>query len=131
MTTHEHPPVQPVQHQHHGIDYIEFSSPEAGASAAFFAAAFGWGTTPYGPEYTGLHDGRASGAEAGGIASGEARAPLVILYSTDLDASLAAVTRAGGSITQEPFDFPGGRRFHFREPGGTELAVWSEGDQPA
>lgn len=120
-----------TQHVNHGIDYIEFTSPRAGATRDFFTAAFGWGATAYGPDYTGLHDGRASGAEAGGIAAGEARAPLVILYSEDLDATVEAVVAAGGTITLEPFDFPGGRRFHFTEPGGAELAVWSEGDQSA
>jgi predicted enzyme related to lactoylglutathione lyase len=37
-----------------------------------------------------------------------------------------AVTAAGGEIVKPIFAFPGGRRFHFREPGGNELAVWSE-----
>lgn len=120
-----------TQHTHHGIDYIEFTSPVAPDTRTFFASAFGWGATAYGPEYTGLHDGRPSGAEAGGVAAGEARAPLVIIYSDDLDATHAAVLAAGGTVTVEPFDFPGGRRFHFREPGGAELAVWSEGDQSA
>lgn len=55
----------------------------------------------------------------------------MILYSEDLDATVEAVVAAGGTITLEPFDFPGGRRFHFTEPGGAELAVWSEGDQSA
>jgi hypothetical protein len=48
-----------------------------------------------------------------------------VLYSTDLEASLAAVRAAGGSIVQEPFAFPGGRRLHFLDPSGNELAVWS------
>jgi len=52
--------------------------------------------------------------------------PLVILYSNDLDATLAAVRSAGGTIVKEPFAFPGGRRFHFADPSGNELAVWSE-----
>ena len=118
-------------HTHHSIDYIEFNSPEMAATGDFFAAAFGWTRTAYGPQYTGLHDGRPSGAEAGGIASGAAAPPLVIVYSADLDETLAAVLAAGGTLTQEPYEFPGGRRFHFREPGGAELAVWSEPDPVA
>jgi hypothetical protein len=51
---------------------------------------------------------------------------LVILYSTDLEASLATVRAAGGQITQDPFEFPGGRRFHFKDPSGNQLAVWSD-----
>ena len=48
-----------------------------------------------------------------------------MLYSRDLDATLAAVRSAGGEITKPPFAFPGGRRFHFSDPSGNELAVWS------
>jgi predicted enzyme related to lactoylglutathione lyase len=39
----------------------------------------------------------------------------------------AKVRAAGGEILRPPYDFPGGRRFHFRDPSGNELAVWSEG----
>ena len=53
--------------------------------------------------------------------------PLVILYSKDLETTLRRVREAGGEITEEPFEFPGGHRFHFRDPSGNELAVWSEG----
>ena len=52
--------------------------------------------------------------------------PLVILYSKDLDATLNKVREAGGRIAKEPFEFPGGRRFHFEDPSGNELAVWAE-----
>lgn len=52
--------------------------------------------------------------------------PLVIVYSSDLGRSFEAVKAAGGQITKEPFEFPGGRRFHFKDPSGNELAVWSE-----
>ena len=50
----------------------------------------------------------------------------MILYSEDLDATLAAVEAAGGTIVKPPFTFPGGRRFHFSDPSGNELAVWTE-----
>jgi len=48
-----------------------------------------------------------------------------VLYSRDLDATVAAVRAAGGEIVRKPYTFPGGRRFHFRDPSGNELAVWS------
>ena len=51
--------------------------------------------------------------------------PLVILYSDDLEATLQRVRDAGGRIVEEPFEFPGGRRFHFLDPSGNELAVWA------
>jgi predicted enzyme related to lactoylglutathione lyase len=120
-----------MAHVHHAIDYVEFNTPDLAASRQFLETAFGWTSTAYGPEYAGLHDGRTSGEEAGGLAQGEAAPPLVILYSADLAATERAVRDAGGEITVEPYDFPGGRRFHFREPGGAELAVWGAPDQSA
>ncbi|WP_017997755.1 VOC family protein [Paracoccus sp. N5] len=104
------------------IDYLEFSSPDLPATKAFFASAFGWGFNDYGPEYQELADAGISG----GIAAGALAPPLVILRTDDLEAALARVTGAGAEITRPIFDFPGGRRFQFREPGGTEMAVWSE-----
>lgn len=117
------------QHVHHGIDYVELVSPDLAATRQFLGDAFGWRFTAYGPEYAGFHDGRPGGAEAGGVANGEARAPLVVLYSDDLDASVRSVLAAGGEVLEGPFDFPGGRRFHFREPGGALMAVWGPAKQ--
>ena len=117
---------QPMAQQHHTIDYIEFAAPDLDAVKTFYAAAFGWKFTDYGPEYTGIQ--RAEGGEVGGIrkGTGSRLGPLVILYSNDLEASVRAVTDAGGEIVTEPFEFPGGRRFHFTDPAGNELAVWSD-----
>lgn len=115
-----------VMHQHHRIDYIEFAVRDLAASKRFYAAAFGWCFTDYGPAYAGI---QGEGQEAGGMyASDDIKpgGPLVILYSEDLEQSLAAVRAAGGVIVKEPFSFPGGRRFQFTDPSGHELAVWSE-----
>ncbi|MFC3570980.1 VOC family protein [Paracoccus sp. TOH] len=103
------------------IDYLEFSSPDLPATQDFFSRAFGWSFNDYGPEYQELADA----GVAGGIASGALAPPLVILKADDLEAALARVTAAGAVITRPIFAFPGGRRFQFREPGGTEMAVWS------
>jgi predicted enzyme related to lactoylglutathione lyase len=104
------------------IDYIEFPSTSRAATGAFFRAAFGWGLVSYGPDYDGLED---AGIE-GGIdqATERVAATMAIIRTDDLDAAEQRVLRAGGVITRAQFDFPGGRRFHFREPGGNELAVW-------
>lgn len=113
-------------HTHHAIDYIEFTVSDISEAKRFYADAFGWAFTDYGPDYAGI---QGDDGEVGGLArSDEPRqgGPLVILYSDDLEASLAAVRAAGGSIVKEPFAFPGGRRFHFADPSGNELAVWSE-----
>ncbi|MCA8979137.1 MAG: VOC family protein [Planctomycetes bacterium] len=114
-------------HVHHAIDYIELGATDLAAARTFYERAFGWKFTDYGPEYLGIQ--RAGGGEAGGLTSlckVVTGGPLVILWSKDLDATLASVKRAGGRIVKEPFAFPGGRRFHFMDPSGNELAVWSE-----
>jgi predicted enzyme related to lactoylglutathione lyase len=107
------------------IDYIEFNVADIAASKAFYGAAFGWSFTDYGPEYCEFGDGRLTG---GFTAMGKPQpgGPLVILYADDLEASLTAVERAGGKIVKPITAFPGGRRFHFGDPDGYELAVWSK-----
>lgn len=52
------------------------------------------------------------------------RAPLPVIQVPDLDAAMAAVTAAGGRVVRPPFGFPDGRRFHFLDPNGNELATW-------
>jgi len=116
-------------HVHHAMDYIEFTVLDMIEAKRFYGEAFGWQFTDYGPDYAGIQ-GQTAGSEVGGFRLDAAVAtggPLVILYSNALDATLMRVREVGGVITQEPFDFPGGRRFHFRDPSGNELAVWSEG----
>ena len=111
-------------HQHHGINYLEIPCRELEASKAFFAKVFGWTFTDYGPDYAAFDEGL-DGGFAGG-ADPRVGAPLVILYARDLEAMLATVEETGGEIVQPIFSFPGGRRFHFRDPAGNEMAVWSD-----
>ena len=114
-----------TQSNNHRIDYIEFSATDIAATKNFYTAVFGWKFTDYGPDYTSFEDGRISGgfAKAQSISG---NGVLVIIYSTELEKTKEAVVRNGGKITKPPFDFPGGRRFHFTDPNGNELAVWSE-----
>lgn len=110
------------------IDLIEFpasSNEGLAASKVFFTNVFGWKFQDWGEEYADTKD---SGTSAGIIAdaSGRASMPLTVVYVEDLEAARGKVTEAGGVITKEIFSFPGGRRFHFREPAGNELAVWSD-----
>lgn len=116
---------------HHSLDYVEIGVTDLLATKAFYGAAFGWAFTDYGPgpDYVGIRAvGDASGREVGGFrldAEVVTGGPLVLLYSTDLESSVAAFRAAGGEVVQGPYDFPGGRRFHFRDPSGNELGVWS------
>jgi predicted enzyme related to lactoylglutathione lyase len=113
---------------HHAIDYIEISVTDVAAAKRFYGAAFGWQFNDYGAGYAGIV-GPGSDAEVGGLAQVEAvrsGGPLVVLYSNALEDSAEAVERAGGRIVKPIFAFPGGRRFHFCDPAGNELAVWSK-----
>ena len=107
------------------IDYVELPAGNLAATKSFYAEAFGWGFTDYGPTYAGFEN---AGLD-GGLAAGDAAmttVPLVILKTDDLEDAVARVQAAGGTVTAPIFDFPGGRRFHFRDPAGNELGVWSE-----
>lgn len=113
--------------QHHAIDYIEFTVVDLAEAKRFYGTAFGWTFQDYGPDYVGIQRTGGEG-EVGGMrrdAKVEHGGPLVVLYSDDLEASVRAVGDAGGRIVKEPFAFPGGRRFHFEDPSGNELAVYS------
>jgi predicted enzyme related to lactoylglutathione lyase len=105
------------------IDYLEFPSRDGLRSRRFFEEAFGWSFVSYGPSYSGIE---AAGIDVGiqGDSAEATAAPLVIVRTTDLEAAQRAVELAGGVVTRAAFNFPGGRRFHFREPGGNEMAVW-------
>lgn len=113
---------------HHEINYIEISVSNLDQAKAFYGAAFGWQFTDYGTEYVGIRKQSGEG-EVGGFCLSETitgGGPLVILYSNDLEVSYEAVKKAEGTISTEIFSFPGGRRFHFHDPSGNELAVWSD-----
>jgi predicted enzyme related to lactoylglutathione lyase len=117
-------------HRHHAIDYIEFTVHDLDQAKLFYAAAFGWQFNDYGPSYAGIQNPAGGDApEVGGLtvdAETRPAGPLVLLYSTDLDGSVSAVTEAGGKVVNGPYEFPGGRRFHFTDPSGNELGVWAE-----
>jgi predicted enzyme related to lactoylglutathione lyase len=121
----------PHQHLHHAIDYVELKVTDLAEAKRFYADAFGWSFNDYGPAYAGIRNPHGESApEVGGLAAGEKAprgGPLVLLYSSDLDASVEAVKGAGGKIVNGPYEFPGGRRFHFTDPSGNELGVWAEG----
>ena len=110
---------------HNAIDYVEFPADDTAAVKAFYGEAFGWAFEDYGPTYACPSN---AGLSGGFQADPEQRPkkPLVILYSLDLEATRDKVVQAGGEVCVDIFDFPGGRRFHFRDPSGNELAVWSD-----
>ncbi len=107
------------------MDYIEFPATDVARTKAFYIQVFGWKFTDYGPDYTSFEDGRLAGGFSKEIPVAHG-GPLVVIYASDLAACEAKVKAAGGKIIKPVFEFPGGRRFHFADPSGNELAVWSE-----
>jgi len=108
------------------IDYIEFPGANLAETKRFYGVAFGWGFQDYGPTYA-VFEGQGADGGFQGDADEAPAAPLVTIYAHDLEAMEARVRQAGGVITKAIFAFPGGRRFHFRDPSGNDLAVWSAG----
>ena len=107
------------------INYVEFNVADIARSKDFYGKAFGWTFTDYGPKYCEFSDGHMKGGFAanGPVTTG---GPLVILYGSDLMDVMGRIEAAGGRIVKPIIEFPGGRRFHFTDPDGYELAVWRE-----
>lgn len=108
------------------IDYVEISSTDLEKTQEFFSAMFGWSFESWGDEYISFNDGRIDGgfyfaeevAPAGGV--------LVVFHSADLERDMQRAQELGATVSKAIFSFPGGRRFHFRDPVGNEFAIWSE-----
>ena len=117
--------------QHHKIDYVEFASPDPEAARAFFGAVFGWAFTEYGSDYIAFHGAGLEGGlyradRADQVNRVETGGSIIVFYSLDLEASQRLIQQHGGTVVKPIFSFPGGRRFHFTEPTGNELAIWSD-----
>lgn len=110
------------------IDYLELPARDFDAVQAFYEKAFGWTFTDYGEEYRAFNDGKLDGGfyKSDKASSTDSGAALIILYASDLENTRDRVISCGGKLVQEIFSFPGGRRFHFSDPNGNELAVWSD-----
>ncbi len=107
------------------INYVEFYAKDLEKVKEFYSKAFGWTFTDYGLNYTAFSD---SGLEGGFEKTDDEiiNGALVILYHKDLESIKKHIIQSKGIISQDIFSFPGGRRFHFIDPAGNELAVWSD-----
>lgn len=115
---------------HHQINYIEFATTDIERAKNFYTFVFGWTFIDYGPEYASF-TAPSAGIDGGFYKAASVNepaktAPLIVLYSADLEATESAIVAAGGAIVVPTFEFPGGRRFHFSDKCGNTLAVWSE-----
>jgi len=110
------------------IDYVELPAENFDVVEAFYRQVFSWTFEDYGPEYRAFSDGQVDGGfYRSNLKSRTGNgAALIIFYAEDLELVQASIEKAGGSILQPIFSFPGGRRFQFADPAGNELAVWSD-----
>ena len=111
------------------INYVEFPLTDVDATKAFYSSVFGWQFQDWGPDYLSFSGARVDGGFSRELKPAAAgTGPLIVLFADNLDAKLKSVKSSGKSISREIFDFPGGRRFHFVDPNGNEVAVWSKTD---
>ncbi len=116
-----------MSNKNNSINYIEFPMVNNAETKKFYTQVFGWEFTDWGPDYIGFSGANIDGGFNGvGDAEVSSSGVLVVLYASDLDQKLADVKKAGGEIIKPVFEFPGGKRFHFHDPNGNQLAVWSE-----
>ncbi len=115
---------RPMPQTNNHIDYVELAAPDLVVFKAFYGAAFDWTFQDWGPDYISFQGAGIDGGARGGETPVNG-STLVILYADDLDASEKKVVAAGGEIT-ERHEFPGGKRFHFRDPSGNVLGVWMQ-----
>lgn len=111
--------------ENNNINYIEFKAIDLKKTKAFYNDCFQWQFTDYGPNYTAF----ANSGLMGGFELCEdpiMNGALAVLYHENLDDIMATIISKGGQISRDIFSFPGGRRFHFTDPSGNELAVWSD-----
>ncbi len=110
------------------IDYLELPAQDLEKAKSFYTAVFGWKFEDYGPEYCSFNDGRLDGGfyRSELTSSAANGAALVVLYATNLEHLRDRIVAHGATIIRDIFPFPGGRRFHFADPNGNELAVWSD-----
>lgn len=113
-------------HQENTISFVELYTTDMNTTQSFYSQVFGWRFKNYGKEYADIQ----GAGLAGGFAVIPERMPsggaLVVLYTADLEACQERIKGHGGRITKAIFSFPGGHRFHFEDPTGNLLAVWSD-----
>jgi uncharacterized protein len=110
------------------IDYVELAVDDLELARDFYTKALGWTFNDYGGEYAGIQDPRNPGQEVGGLnphpASSRGDGVLALVRTDDAEGTLASVQAAGGRITTELHEYPGGRRFMFADPWGNILGAY-------
>lgn len=108
------------------IDYVEIPVTDLARAREFLEAMFGWTFQEWGDDYMSFSDGRLNGGLRRSAEPAPADSVLIVFYSEDLERDVERVQQLGATISEDIFSFPGGRRFHFVEPAGTQFAIWSD-----
>lgn len=108
------------------INFVELPARDLGAARDFYSAVFGWTLTDFGPSYSCTMTGQVDLGLQGDMSEAPS-APLPVVLVDDIEAAQTAVAESGGTVSKPIFAFPGGRRFHFTDPNGLELAVMQPG----
>ena len=110
--------------------WVELSSPDPDASAAFYRDVLGWSATEPGPAETGGYrmfqsDGRNVAGLMGHMQEGQPTAWATYVSVTDADETAEKVKAAGGSVIVAPMDVMDlGRMAVFADPTGAVFGVW-------
>lgn len=107
------------------INYVEIPATDPGKARDFFSALFGWTFQEWGDDYISFNDGRLDGGFYRAEQPAPATGVLIVFFSEDLERDMKKVVELGATISKDVFSFPGGRRFHFKDPTGTEYAIWA------
>ena len=108
------------------VDYVEIPVTDPGMTREFFSSLFGWSFQQWGDDYISFSDGRIDGGFRRSAEPAPSTGVLLVFFSENLERDVERVEALGGTISQAIFSFPGGRRFHFVDPAGTEFAIWGE-----
>ena len=113
---------------HEKINYIELPAINIEETKSFYHSVFEWEFLDYGEEYIAFSNAGIDGGfyKSDLVCSTNNGSALVVLYSHSLEETLTKIESAKGKIIKPIFSFPGGRRFHFTDNNGNELAVWSD-----
>lgn len=110
----------------HQIDYIEFASTDLNQTKLFYKNIFEWQFEDINESYISFNDGRLNGGFFKTQTRKTETSPLIVIYTEDIETLKNRIKIEKGLITKDIFEFPGGSRFHFTDPSGNELAVWSD-----
>ena len=108
------------------IEYVEIPVTDPARARDFFAALYGWQFESWGEDYISFNDGRLNGGFCRAEEAAPATGVLIVFFSENLERDFERVKELGATISKDIFLFPGGRRFHFADPVGTEYAIYSE-----